>query len=620
MIAPSRIAVRPRVRPAGGGESRLLEVEILALLEQRRHGVIAVLGPAGSGKTTALHYLATVLPHEAPIRFLDDPDEAWLSMVARPSLVIYTATDPFSTVVHRAIFYLAGWERDDLVEYLLAFHPQQCKAVMSRLSPTDHALFQGVPELWRLVLDRLAADPTLPTARDSFHRHLAELLSDTDLIERARSACLNAVCGQGGAPAGLEALARTGFAGELRRTLRHPAAQQLLAVERIAADLHGDCDCDFLAHRLPPELVRAAAELVREDLAALEHLRKLLDGPSWSHSMSASLLHATGTGWIPNGEKPPRLAWAYLAGAVWPGVQLAGAELTETDMIAAHLSEANLSRTVAFRTTFRNAVFTDADLTGMQALEADLSGVTLRGVKAERAHFTGASLEGARFEQAHLRAASFKDANLNRAVFEETNLSLAEFTGAQIEQTVFCDVDLSEAVLSHLCLREASWHDVRLFARAELVKSDLEGLSLPGADFEFANLEGALLTATVMPQAIFRNACLRDAGLADVEWEGADLRGADLTGASFHMGSTRSGLVGSPIACEGSRMGFYTDEYEEQKFKAPEEIRKANLCGADLRGAKITDVDFYLVDLRGALLDPEQEEHVRWCKAIRETV
>ena len=82
-----------------------------------------------------------------------------------------------------------------------------------------------------------------------------------------------------------------------------------------------------------------------------------------------------------------------------------------------------------------------------------------------------------------------------------------------------------------------------------------------------------------------------------INWERADLRGADLRGASFHLGSSRSGLVGSPIACEGSRTGFYTDDFNEQDFKAPEEIRKANLCGADLRGACLDGVELH--DLTG---------------------
>ena len=113
-----------------------------------------------------------------------------------------------------------------------------------------------------------------------------------------------------------------------------------------------------------------------------------------------------------------------------------------------------------------------------------------------------------------------------------------------------------------------------------------------------------------------QGANLCNTGLAEIEWEYADLRDADLRGATFHLGSSRSGLVGSPLASEGSRTGFYTDDYEEQTFKAPEEIRKANLCGADLRGANLKGVDFYLVDLRGARYDADQKDHFRRCRAI----
>ena len=121
-----------------------------------------------------------------------------------------------------------------------------------------------------------------------------------------------------------------------------------------------------------------------------------------------------------------------------------------------------------------------------------------------------------------------------------------------------------------------------------------------------------------MRAADFRGANLAGAGLADIDWEGANLRAADLRGSTFHMGSSRSGLVGSPYPSHGTRTGFYTDDYYEQDFKAPEEIRKANLCGADLRGALIGDVDFYLVDLRGALYNRDQADHFRRCGAILE--
>ena len=59
-------------------------------------------------------------------------------------------------------------------------------------------------------------------------------------------------------------------------------------------------------------------------------------------------------------------------------------------------------------------------------------------------------------------------------------------------------------------------------------------------------------------------------------------------------------------------------DYDEQTYKAPEEIRKANLCGVDLRGAILDGVDFYLVDLRGAKYDEKYADHLRRCGAILE--
>ena len=77
-----------------------------------------------------------------------------------------------------------------------------------------------------------------------------------------------------------------------------------------------------------------------------------------------------------------------------------------------------------------------------------------------------------------------------------------------------------------------------------------------------------------------------------------------------------TGLVGSTIPCEGSKTGFYTDDFGDREFANPEDIRKANLCGADLRGARVKGVDFHLVDLRRARYTPAQERYFRRCGAI----
>jgi uncharacterized protein YjbI with pentapeptide repeats len=416
-------------------------------------------------------------------------------------------------------------------------------------------------------------------------------------------------------------LARPGFVRDLLRALRHHAVQLLLATERVTADLHGESDCDYLAANLPRELVRAVGAAVARDDRALEHLHGLLAGPAWSHPMAASILHAADVGWVPQSGTALALAKAYLDGAVWPGVRLPLVNLAEVDLTAADLRRANLTGAVATRATLRLANLREAVLVSIDATGADLIDAELSSSQGAGARFDSAVLAGARLEEADLCDASFAEADLTRASFRLANLTGATLADAKVKGADFSGATLAQAQLSGLFGMSLRWATFlgASFAGAHMSACDLEYMDLPGANFEGASLEGALLTGSSMPEANFKRAYLREARLADVNWERADLRRADLRGATFHMGSSRSGLVFSPYAGEGSKTGFYTDDYDEQSYKSPEEIRKANLCGADLRGALLDNVDFYLVDLRGALYDPEHERHFRRCGAILET-
>jgi uncharacterized protein YjbI with pentapeptide repeats len=620
MVDPERAPVRPRVFAPGGGET-LLEVEVLRLAESGSRRVLFILGAPGSGKTTALRHLSDVLP-PGLVTLLDAPSlsccvKAFMAKPKRFLVCTLAAENPEQgAAIIKNAYRLVPWGTDDLIEYLLTAHRPACASVMARVKNADNSFLGGNPELWRPVLDRLAADPALPDPRRALHRYLEEHLTDTDLLERARSACLNAAAKRGAdLLTAMAGLARPGFAESLTRILRHAAVQNLLAAERVATDLHGSSDCDYLAERLPRELIQGAATLIASDEEAMAHLRRLLAGPPWSHAMSASLWHATGTGWEEGSQGLLALAGAYLEGVRWPKARLIKANLSGADFSDADLNEADLSHAGAGRIDLRCAQLRRAWAKHLQAPEADLSHADLTEVWAESARFDGADLTGANLEDAMLKNASLQGADLSRASFWNANLSEADLRNTSLRDATFAEAEMSGANLSGLCLREANWEEAG-FHRANLNGSDLEGMTLRQAFFPGANLEGALLTGSTMRKANFRNANLRGAKLAEIDWEGACLANADLTGATFHMGSTRSGLVGSPIACEGSRTGFYTDEYDEQTYKAPEEIRKANLCGADLRGARLENVDFYLVDLRGALFDPDQEHHLRQSGAI----
>jgi uncharacterized protein YjbI with pentapeptide repeats len=588
----------------------LLEDEIHSLVDAGVSGLVAIVGPPGSGKTTALQHLLAVIEPLCSAIVLDNPDCAKTLASPKHSLLIFTGYHADNGSRALATYRLAPWTCDDLIEYLLATHKEQCASVMARLGPNDLAFINGVPEIGGIVCDRLAADQSLTSARQAAQRHLLAALPRDERISQAGRACLMAIIARS-----LEPLAQAGPPPEAFRMLRHRSVQLILASTCLATDLKQRRKDEFPNVRLPLDLIRGAADEIKNDRDTLARLQKMLARQT-NCSMVASILHAAGS-LRPCFGRTPVLAGAHLAKAVWPGAKLVRARLTETDFTGADLQSADFTKAVLDKAHFGGANLSRATLARASARNTDFSFADLTAVNAEGTYFNASDLEGATLERANLRKAQFRCTDVSRAVFRGADLS-----GAMLSPIILTDSDFSRANLQDACLAGQRLRDAEFqgpsFVCADLKDCDLEEMELPGVNFEGTKLTGASLSGSRMPGAKFDRACLRNTGLADIHWEGSSLRNADLRGATFHMGGARSGLVGSPIASKGSRTGFYTDEYEEQHFKSPEEIRKANLCRADLRGARIDDVDFYLVDLRGATFDREQELHFRRCGAILE--
>ena len=637
-IEPQRAAVKPRIRTRDVG-SVPLENELLPLLHAEANGIIALLGGTGSGRTAALRHLACMIPEDCRVHLFDN--EKSPAVLKKPGLVIYTGDRQITELRHIAAFRLAPWSNDDLIEYLLAKHREQCASVMARVNAAEGAkLLGGNPELWSVALDEFAADATLKKFSGALLKHLNARL-DSALMAQPRLDCLGKTIMTNETIIRTRVCRRKMEAGDVRindlrwfdhilsgderwRLFRHEAVRMILAREQILADLRADSGCHYFVFRFARLFIRMLASSVKENPALLEKLRVLALNPDLQ-AMTSSTLHAAGVDWIPDSKtgfnllaKKTDLGGAYLDRVQWPGLTLDSASFRCADLSNADLAGAELLAASFTEANCRHARMRGIKLKNVGAPRANFSHADLSEAKAMECHFIQCNFGGASLQNAHFWNCDFEGSDFSEASLRRCYLKHARFYGAKIDGADFSQCDLTQACLMGLRLRDAKFTGA-IFHRADLRRCDLESMELPAADFSGADLSNAILTASFIPKGNFEGAILSRTGLADIQWERANLRNADLRGCTFHMGSTRSGRVDSDIACEGSRTGFYTDDYFDQPFKAPEEIRKANLRGADLRGAKLDKTDFYLVDLRDAKYDPDQAEHLRRCGAILES-
>jgi uncharacterized protein YjbI with pentapeptide repeats len=665
MAQPPPALVRPQVISQVTGERLLLEDALENILERAATGAVCIFGPPGSGKSTALRSLGPKIPRNVLVELLDEPERHQVVDVAERMVAVYTARTPLD-IPHLATFFLDPWEEDEAVEYLLAAHRERCGSVVARLRASGGRDLLNLPRLWTLCLDLMAEDESILDVDSALKRHLDRQVPPHVRV-RARLACFDQVVGpEVKSDASESSWGDPGYMAFLRNGLlppdhlwlvREPRFRLILAAEKLVDPMNGDVWEDGLFRKLPDPLIELAGRLLQAHPEAGSRfdarLRRFVKetGSHRIQPMGASLLHAARFGWRPDQGAICWLPGARFRGASWPGLNLPQAQLNEADLSGATLRESTLDGASVAGARLQRANLSDASLVHLGAQGADLSGADLRRANAHHASFINASLKGADLEAADLREATFLGADLSKARFRRADLKRAtfqrvfkndlwthpyrpleevleqafrervlvkdhpgqdalftgtDFTGADLEGAGLALADLGSAILSGAILSGADLRGARL-----------EGTEIPGARFERAQLNFAALTGSAMPGASFRAANLFGARLAEIEWERADLRDADLRRMTFHLGSSRSGLVfGEPS--EGTRRGFYTDDYHDQAYRAPEEIRVANLRRADLRGARVDDTDFYLVDLREANYSAEQGIYFRRCGAILE--
>ncbi len=566
----------------------------------------------GEGADSALSHLAYHFAMEVADGRLRLDDESFPPHANDAIVTVRTRRDVQCDAVRR----LAPWCRDDFIEYLLALHPSQCASVMDRLkSSMVRGLFAGgSPSVWQMVLDRMAGDETLDdverTVLDELHQRinnssLSNAIADR-LIFPASSGDIG-VFGHPGSdePDDLGTLFSRSHS-PVRQYFFHQDVCGAFATQRFVNRLETDDVeqvCCLLSARIPWHKLSQLSRKISDRPEVLSKLQTLFD---WNRlyitANCASLLVACSPNWIPTGEHL-QLCHGNFQRVVWPKIDLTDADLRESCFSEADLRESSLTDAYMEATNFSGANLQGADFKQTDQLISHKT--------HSRTIFAGANLSRADLSRCHFRSADFCGAMMEMAVvqkawFEQTSFVDADLSGADFTDSAFNHVDLKDAILDRCRF-------VNLDAGYAL---NLEDLRAENVDFTGAKLCGSKWTESTLNNCKFCGADLTNARMAYIDWDSCDLRGADLRGCTFLMGSTRCGLVGSPYPSHGTRTGFYTDDYDDQHFKPPEAIRKASLVNSDLRDANIQNVDFYLVDLRGAKFDSKQKQQLITTGAI----
>lgn len=604
--------VTPRIHRAYSTAAIPLHTFIADLLTRNVTGTFVLTGPPGSGKSTAIAFLHHHFP--APIAagqlLLSDHHPPPGGFPNRPSLILLTHQVPNATET----LTLAPWTLDDCIEYLASRHRDQIPSILPRLqSDPTLDLLLGNPEMLSSALTLLATIPTEPHTL----LPLGELFWDlvpiplrTDLITSYQTLSPT----RNPKPF---ALFLTKLPPTVAGLWRHDAMQHYFFVRWVVDSVEQSNDPALLPSlgqwHVLPIVIRIAARQPR----FLHTIQRALDtdpGAPFA-PIAACILAANDHTWRPSVSESINLAGASFRGVNWPGINLSHANLRGTNFSNANLTSARFTSAFAEGANFSNAILRHSLFENTRLTSATLSGADLTEASCPEADFLSANLTGTKLLATALTAAHLDHATLESADFTSAILRDATLKSATFESATFLFADLAHTLFVSAKMYLADWTSAS-FHCATLQSCDLEGLTLPDANFTSANLTGSLLTNSQIPRGNFSHANLSNTGLADIHWPVANLTSANLSRASFHLGSSRSGLVGSLTPSEGSRTGFYTDDAADHHYRPPEEIRKANLTQAILQGANLYHTDFYLVDLRHALYNATQHQHLKATGAI----
>ncbi|MEL7225715.1 MAG: pentapeptide repeat-containing protein, partial [Cyanobacteria bacterium J06576_12] len=155
---------------------------------------------------------------------------------------------------------------------------------------------------------------------------------------------------------------------------------------------------------------------------------------------------------------------------------------TQAQLSGVDFSELNLSGTTFIDTDFSGANFYNAKLTGTDMSQSNLSGADIRF---------------ATFTDANLRRVNLSEATLYHGLYRNTDFSSANFSGARLIQARIADSDFSNANFSNAFVYKSSFFSTRLNS-ANLSDATFSEDHLGSASLTNVNLSNTLFLSTLL--------------------------------------------------------------------------------------------------------------------------
>ena len=211
------------------------------------------------------------------------------------------------------------------------------------------------------------------------------------------------------------------------------------------------------------------------------------------------------------------------------------------------MTNLNLRFLRAWRTKMPGALLVNADLTGAELADSDLSRGQLIGATLKSADLTEAKLENAA-----ISSAVFSGADLSRATLDKATGSRVYFDHADLTDARLAAFNCSRCFFRHVAfpvqfddvnLPRAQFHDATfpssVFTRGYLPDANFSRVKATGIRFNATVLAKCNFSSAQMEAAVFehrvslRGAKFRDTNLRVADFGDADVTGADFTGADL---------------------------------------------------------------------------------------